>query len=75
MIIDCDSHIIPRDSVDYIPEEFQSVKPVLFFDEKGFYRGSDFSGRPAEPGDTTPLVLKEARDTGSKYDGMTRDFL
>jgi 2,3-dihydroxybenzoate decarboxylase len=71
MIIDCDSHIIPRDSVDYIGEDFRNVKPILFFDEKGYYLGSDFSGRPPDHSGATPLVLKEARDTGSKYDGMT----
>lgn len=71
MIVDCDSHIIPRDSVDYIPKDFQGVKPILFFDEKGLYRGFDFSGRPADQAQTTPLVLKEARDTGWSYEGMT----
>ena len=55
MIIDCDTHIIPRDAFDYMEEEVARQRPRLHFDEKGLYTHCDFSARPPLVSNTTPL--------------------
>jgi predicted TIM-barrel fold metal-dependent hydrolase len=68
MIIDCDTHIIPRDAFDYVEEEFTNLKPVFHFDEKGHYWYCDFPGKPPEVPGTTPLP--GIRGAGTDVDGM-----
>ena len=54
MIIDCDTHLMPRDAFDGIRDSFAASKPELQFDDDGLYVGVDFSGNAAIPG-TSPL--------------------
>ncbi len=67
MIIDCDTHYMPRDAFERMPAKFDSVRPRLQFDENGVYVGMDFPGRPKPLPRATPL---KAPGTGSEYPGM-----
>ena len=53
MIIDCDTHVIPRDAFDYLGKEIAALRPVFHFDDKGHYWHCDFPGRPEEVPGTT----------------------
>lgn len=55
MVIDCDTHVIPKDAFDYMAEEWSRQKPVLRFNEKGLYTHCDFAGKPAIIPGTSPL--------------------
>ncbi len=73
MIIDCDTHIIPRNAFDYIDEGSKQVRPLLHFDKQGLYTHSEFPGAaPLVPG-TTPLPSFSTSRGGSGTDllGMT----
>jgi predicted TIM-barrel fold metal-dependent hydrolase len=54
VIIDCDTHLMPRDAFDGIRDSFAATKPELRFDDDGLYVGVDFSGNAEIPG-TSPL--------------------
>ena len=58
MIIDCDSHIMPRDAFDHVGAEFTGRAPRLKFDDKGLFVDLEFAANPAVrmPG-TTPLPV------------------
>ena len=56
MIIDCDTHLMPRDAFDSIDDEWATSKPKLQFDAQGLYVNVDFPGYPAEVQGTTPLL-------------------
>lgn len=68
MIIDCDTHFMPRDAFDRMPASFDSVRPRLRYDAKGEYVGLDFPGMPPKVAGATPLG---APGTGSNYAGMS----
>ena len=55
MIVDCDTHIIPRDAFDYMEGEWVQLRPRLHFNEQGLYSHCDFSARPPQVPNTTPL--------------------
>lgn len=67
MIIDCDTHFMPRDAFDYMEGPVAPRRPQLKFDEAGIYVDMDFSGRPPRVPGSTPLT---APGTGSQYPGM-----
>jgi len=67
MIIDCDTHYMPRDAFERMPAKFDPVRPRLKFDEHGVYVGMDFPGIPKPLPLATPL---KAPGTGSEYPGM-----
>lgn len=55
MIIDCDTHLMPRDAFDLVGGKFDSIKPILAFNDEDLYSDVDFPGYPnALPG-TSPL--------------------
>jgi predicted TIM-barrel fold metal-dependent hydrolase len=55
VIIDCDTHLMPRNAFDRVGQEFSKIKPVLEFNEHELYSGVRFPGYPnAMPG-TSPL--------------------
>ena len=55
MIIDCDSHLMPKDAFDGVAGKFSSRKPILKFGDDGLYADVDFPGdAPRVPG-TSPL--------------------
>jgi predicted TIM-barrel fold metal-dependent hydrolase len=56
VIIDCDSHLMPRDAFDGIDGEFASCKPILKFNEEDLYVDVDFPGYPADVPGTSPLL-------------------
>jgi len=68
MIIDCDTHVIPRDAFDYMDEKVAALRPVFHFDEKGHWWYCDFPGKPEEVPGTTPLP--GIRGAGTDFDGM-----
>jgi predicted TIM-barrel fold metal-dependent hydrolase len=56
VIIDCDSHLMPRDAFDGIDGEFASCKPILKFNEEDLYVDVDFPGYPVDVPGTSPLL-------------------
>jgi predicted TIM-barrel fold metal-dependent hydrolase len=55
MIIDCDTHLMPKDAFDNVGGSLAATKPVLKFDENELYTDVDFPGYPAEMSGTSPL--------------------
>jgi predicted TIM-barrel fold metal-dependent hydrolase len=55
MIIDCDTHLMPRDAFDGVHGSFMASKPKLKFNEQGLYVDVDFPGYRDVPG-TSPLL-------------------
>ncbi len=68
MIIDCDTHVIPRNAFDDMDEKFAHLEPIFHFDEEGHYYTCDFPGAPPEVPGTTPLP--PIRGQGTDFDGM-----
>jgi predicted TIM-barrel fold metal-dependent hydrolase len=56
MIIDCDTHLMPREAFDRVDEEFAPRKPILKFNDDGLYVDVDFPGYPLEVPGTSPLL-------------------
>ncbi len=55
MIIDCDTHIMPSDAFDDMPEEFRDKAPIPRYSEDGLLADIDFPGGPPEVPGVTPL--------------------
>lgn len=55
MIIDCDTHLMPRDAFDGVRGALGQRKPELRFDESGLYSDLNFPGNAAEVPGTSPL--------------------
>ena len=55
MIIDCDTHIMPEDAFEYMPEEFRDKAPIPRYSEDGLLADIDFPGGPPEVPGVTPL--------------------
>lgn len=55
MIIDCDTHIMPEDAFEYVPEEFRDKAPIPRYSEDGLLADIDFPGGPPEVPGVTPL--------------------
>lgn len=55
MIIDCDTHLMPRDAFDGVGGSLAAVKPALKFDDQDLYADVDFPGYRDVPG-TSPLL-------------------
>ena len=55
MIIDCDTHLMPRDAFDGVGGKLSSHKPVLQFDQAGLYSDVDFPGDAPQVAGTSPL--------------------
>ena len=55
MIIDCDTHLMPRDAFDAVGGNLAAFKPTLKFDDEGRYTDVDFPGYRDIPG-TSPLL-------------------
>ena len=55
MIIDCDTHIMPSDAFDDMPEEFRGKAPIPRYSEEGLLIDIDFPGGPPEVPGVTPL--------------------
>ena len=68
MIIDCDTHFMPRDVFDYVDEPLRALVPRLAFDESGFLSDIQFPGEPPRVPGATPLP---ARGSGAHYAGNT----
>ncbi|MGH7817687.1 MAG: amidohydrolase family protein [Candidatus Binatia bacterium] len=56
MIIDCDTHLMPRDAFDGVDGRWATIKPKLQFDDQELYADVDFPGYPAEMPGTSPLL-------------------
>ncbi|HEX9880746.1 MAG TPA: amidohydrolase family protein [Candidatus Binatia bacterium] len=68
MLIDCDTHIIPRDAFDYMDEGSKRLRPLLRFDSRGLYTHSEFPARPPLVPGTTPLPSFSRASGGSGTD-------
>ena len=55
MIIDCDTHLMPRDAFEGVPGSFDATKPALHFSDEGLYVGVDFPGNAADVPGISPL--------------------
>ncbi len=55
MIIDCDTHLMPRDAFDAVGGNLAALKPILKFDSQGLYTDVDFPGYRDIVG-TSPLL-------------------
>ena len=67
MIIDCDTHIMPEDAFDYVPEEFRDKAPIPVYGEEGLLIDMEFPGGPPEVPGVTPLG---APGSGAKMKGL-----
>jgi len=67
MIIDCDTHILPRDSYEHIEGPLAALAPKFTTDDSGFITGTVFPGAPAPVPGATPLP---SPGSGSRYPGM-----
>ena len=67
MIIDCDTHIMPEDAFDYVPEEFRGKAPTPVYGEDGLLVDLEFPGGPPEVPGVTPLG---APGSGAKMKGL-----
>lgn len=56
MIIDCDTHLMPRDAFVGVDGMFTAVKPTLKFNDNDLYVDVDFPGYPPEVPGTSPLL-------------------
>jgi hypothetical protein len=56
MIIDCDTHLMPREAFDGVDGEFGPRKPSLKFNNDGLYVDVEFPGYPPEVPGTSPLL-------------------
>jgi predicted TIM-barrel fold metal-dependent hydrolase len=54
VIIDCDTHIMPRDAFDGVEDSFGEIKPTLKFNDHDLYVDVDFPAYAQVPG-TSPL--------------------
>jgi predicted TIM-barrel fold metal-dependent hydrolase len=55
LIIDCDTHLMPRDAFNGVGGALETLKPTLKFDEQELYFDVDFPGYPSEVTGTSPL--------------------
>ncbi|HEX9263638.1 MAG TPA: amidohydrolase family protein [Candidatus Binatia bacterium] len=56
MIIDCDTHLMPRDAFESIDGNFAGLKPRLKFNDEDLYADVEFPGYPIEVPGTSPLL-------------------
>ena len=67
MIIDCDTHFLPRDAYDYAGAEWDALRPHFEFDGSGLLTAVDFPGAPAAVPGATPLPPP---GSGSRHPGL-----
>jgi predicted TIM-barrel fold metal-dependent hydrolase len=67
MIIDCDSHFMPKDAFDYMRGDLSTKKPFLKFSDDGLLADVEFPGAPPEVPGTTPLP---APGSGASMKGL-----
>lgn len=67
MIIDADTHFLPRDAYDYMEGHYADLRPRFEFDAKGCCVNVHFPGAPAKVPNTTPMPPP---GTGCNYGGM-----
>ncbi len=68
MIIDCDTHFMPRDAFAYLDPSFQAFAPRLKISAEGYLVDLEFPGAPPAVSGTTPLP---APGSGAHYPGNT----
>ncbi len=68
MVIDCDTHFMPKDAFDYLDPSLLDRKPLLKFDEQGLLADIEFAGKPPQVPGTTPLP---APGSGAHHPGNT----
>ena len=68
MIIDCDTHFMPRDAFAYLDGPLKALAPRLKFDSEGALIDVEFPGAPPAVPGTTPLPPP---GSGAHYPGNT----
>jgi predicted TIM-barrel fold metal-dependent hydrolase len=56
MIIDCDTHLMPRHAFEHVDGTFAALKPRLKFNDEDLYADVEFPGYPSEVPGTSPLL-------------------
>ncbi len=67
MIIDADTHILPKDAYDYIEGPLDALRPRYWFNKDGLFERMEFPGEPSMAG----VSALKPPGTGSKYKGMS----
>lgn len=67
MIVDCDTHFMPKDAFDHVDGALTERRPFLKFSEEGLLVDIDFPGMPPKVPGTTPL---SAPGSGAKNKGL-----
>ena len=67
MIIDCDTHLMPRDAFEGVSGALAAQKPVLKFNRQDLYVDVDFPGYPAGVPGTSPL---QAPGSGAMFQSL-----
>ena len=68
MIIDCDTHFMPKDAFNYVDEPLRRLAPILKFNDEGLLSDIEFPGGPPRVPGTTPLP---SPGSGAHYPGNT----
>ena len=69
MIVDCDSHFLPRNAFEHVAGNFAATRPLVKFDERGFLAGVEFAGcSPQVPGSSP--VRATGLGSGSDRQGL-----
>ena len=64
MIIDADTHFLPRDVYDYMGDEWEDIRPRFSWDDAGMFAGMEFPGQPRQTPGSTP---NPPPGTGHRY--------
>lgn len=56
VIIDCDTHFMPRDAFDGVDGKLATIRPKLQFNDQELYVDVEFPGYPGEVPGTSPLL-------------------
>lgn len=68
MIVDCDSHFLPRDAFEHVEGSLAAKRPLITWDENGMLAGVEFPGAPSQVPGSSPV--KAGLGSGSQMPGL-----